>query len=1028
MRSDRSPVSRLVVPALALAALLAGPVEAQRRKLNGPLARSYFGEVGAYAQAAGRIVYAVQDGGTVLYRVPADGSAPASEIHASAASVAEFALVADGSRVVLRAALDLPGVIELYTLPADGSGAPVRLSAPLAPGEADVVALDLSPDGAFAVYRTVDGGGATAGLYAVRTDGSTPAVLLHGPFQADTQRITPDSAQVLFLANGQLLASPLEGSTPAVSVHPPAPAFADVAEFALAADGGRVVYRMDFDEAGTYELYSRPLDLSGPQVELSGPLVAGGDVVRFRIDPASALVTYVADQETDGTNALYVVPIGGGTATRLVTGMAGRDVLEAELSPDGTHLVYRANHGAQAGRQRLYSVPVDGSQPPLDLTAGVPGQTVRFFLTEPASGRVLFGLHTVSSYALYGVAGDGSELPVLLSPPGSVVPIDETARTLAAGARALFVADPAGSQGPTLYGATLDGSSPASALHPPLVQGGAVLSFQLDSSGTQALYRAEQDIAGLVELFRVPADGSAPPALRSTVRDSNTVVGSVSGFAPTPDGTAVVYHANQTAGRGLYAARLTGNPAPVHLAEVPSTLFRITPDSQRAVYTVSSTQLYSVPLDASAAPIPIVTLSHLATTTWRIAPDSSRVVHLHAQDQYSVGPERIFSTPVTGGGSTELNLPRTLQAEIEAFAISPDSTRVVYASAQETASRVELFSAPLAGGGAVKLSGALVAGGNVVADFDRPEISPDSSRVVYRADALVDGSFELFSAPLAGGAPPVELSALSGVERSVVSFTLSPDSAWVVYVADQDADDVHALYRTPLAGGGAPLELSALPGPDRDVDTSPFTFLGAELASAPYRVSPDSRWVVYRADQDVAGAFELYGVPLAGGAAPVRLTFDAAAGATVQLVGIAPDSARVLYLRSGVGASDLLAVPIHGGGSVHLNGSLAVVQPQPNPFTPDPLALFDRSGRWILFHAAPGGTDVRELFAAPLHGREAPIAINTPLPGGGAVLVKGEFRPDTTSVVYLAPQDEPGLPELYLTPPLELREGHHRPR
>jgi len=178
----------------------------------------------------------------------------------------------------------------------------------------------------------------------------------------------------------------------------------------------------------------------------------------------------------------------------------------------------------------------------------------------------------------------------------------------------------------------------------------------------------------------------------------------------------------------------------------------------------------------------------------------------------------------------------------------------------------------------------------------------------------------------------------------------------------------------------------------------------------------------------VPGAFELYGVPLAGGAAPVRLTFDGAAGATVRLVGIAPGSARVLYLRSDVGTSDLFVVPIHGGTPVRLNGSLAVVQAQPNPFRPDPLAVFDRSGRWILFHAAPGGTDVRELFAAPLHGREAPIAINTALPGPGAVLVTGAFRTDTSAVVYLAPQDEPGLPELYLTPPLDRREGHHRPR
>ena len=81
------------------------------------------------------------------------------------------------------------------------------------------------------------------------------------------------------------------------------------------------------------------------------------------------------------------------------------------------------------------------------------------------------------------------------------------------------------------------------------------------------------------------------------------------------------------------------------------------------------------------------------------------------------------------------------------YDISPDSTRVIYLADQQVDTRVELFSVPLAGGGATKLNGTLPAGGGV----SHALISPDSSRVVYRADEDTDNVYEIFSVPLAGG-------------------------------------------------------------------------------------------------------------------------------------------------------------------------------------------------------------------------------------------------------------------------------------
>ena len=76
------------------------------------------------------------------------------------------------------------------------------------------------------------------------------------------------------------------------------------------------------------------------------------------------------------------------------------------------------------------------------------------------------------------------------------------------------------------------------------------------------------------------------------------------------------------------------------------------------------------------------------------------------------------------------------------FAVSSDSSRVVYRADQPVDELHGLFSVRLAGLVRTLLNPPLVAGGEVQTDF---AISPDSARVVYRADQNVDELFELYS-------------------------------------------------------------------------------------------------------------------------------------------------------------------------------------------------------------------------------------------------------------------------------------------
>ncbi len=91
--------------------------------------------------------------------------------------------------------------------------------------------------------------------------------------------------------------------------------------------------------------------------------------------------------------------------------------------------------------------------------------------------------------------------------------------------------------------------------------------------------------------------------------------------------------------------------------------------------------------------------------------------------------------------------------DVSGYLISPDSGRVVYMADQQVDNQFELYSTPITGGGAEKVSGTIVPGGNVQAML----ITPDSATVVFMADRQVDNVVELYSVPITGGATPLKL-------------------------------------------------------------------------------------------------------------------------------------------------------------------------------------------------------------------------------------------------------------------------------
>jgi Tol biopolymer transport system component len=277
--------------------------------------------------------------------------------------------------------------------------------------------------------------------------------------------------------------------------------------------------------------------------------------------------------------------------------------------------------------------------------------------------------------------------------------------------------------------------------------------------------------------------------------------------------------------------------------------FRISPDNRNVVYVADQEsdnipELYSVPI-GGGTPIRLTLKPSVAVYLYQITQDGSRVIYRAQQDQ--PGIYELYSVPIAGPASAtvKLNAPLVSGGEVLGFEISPDSQRVVYSADQESDNVAELYSVPIGGpaSAGIKLNGPLVAGGNV---GDLPQISPDSRYVVYYADQDADNVFELYSVPIGGPASAgIKLNAQLAADQSVFEFQISPDSSRVLYSTHQEVARLYAIYTVP--SGGPPDAARRLDDPT-----------AAGGSAYDFQISPNSRHVVYRADQDTKGVIELY--------------------------------------------------------------------------------------------------------------------------------------------------------------------------
>ena len=421
------------------------------------------------------------------------------------------------------------------------------------------------------------------------------------------------------------------------------------------------------------------------------------------------------------------------------------------------------------------------------------------------------------------------------------------------------------------------------------------LQFSPDSS--HVLYRADQDTDEVWEIYRVSSSGGASVKINDTLVTGGDVYHS--GLQFNLDGACVLYYADQSMDGvfEIYSTTNTGNTSTklngrlVAEGNVSPTGLQFSPDGSRVLYLADQDtdevwEIYSV---SSTGGTPVKLNGVLASggdvygSSLKFNADGSRV--LYRADQDTDGVFEIYSVSSTGSTPIKLNAELVPGGNVDyrGLQFDPDGSRVLYLADQDTDDMNELYIVSSFGGIPLKLNEELDVGRNV--DFSGLQFSPDGSRVLYRADQAANSVYEIYSVTSTGSTPVRlndDLTVGGDVHHDGLQF--SPDGSRVVYLADQDTDEVWEIYSVS-GTGGVPVKLN-----DELVE-------GGDVYSSGLQFSPDSLRVLYYADQDTDGVWEIYSVPSTGGTS-VKLNAELITGGDVWPDGFqfSPDGSRILYL------------------------------------------------------------------------------------------------------------------------------------
>jgi hypothetical protein len=423
-----------------------------------------------------------------------------------------------------------------------------------------------------------------------------------------------------------------------------------------------------------------------------------------------------------------------------------------------------------------------------------------------------------------------------------------------------------------------------------------VVRFEVSADSQHVVYKVL--LPGILEdserLLTVPIDGSTTPSTLSNV-GLGTLGGGGIAFTVSPASDRVVYLETTEVTfpfteSELFSQIITGGGTATLHPVALSISFGISQNGARVVYLVSSltenSKIFSVPT-AGGLRVQLNDDNDFASL-FSVGPNSQRVVFTAINQEGEDATLSLQSVLITGGGQTTLATPAEAVG-INAFGINNDtgSPRVVFVEVTGSG-QSRLVSVLITGGGVEDLTNGFVDGG--ISQF---LFSPDGQRVLFQVveTLITEGvdqfTAELFSAPVdglgQGGAPSTFFEGFAN--NTLFNFIPSFDSTRLLYGAI-DLDD---------QGGELPgikkLLSSGINGDDAQTLVGP---LSGNLRVSFFFPFFDSQNVFYLADQEQDEIFELYTVPIAGGAI-TKQNNPLPAGGDVTSAFPTPDSSKLVY-------------------------------------------------------------------------------------------------------------------------------------
>jgi Tol biopolymer transport system component len=413
-----------------------------------------------------------------------------------------------------------------------------------------------------------------------------------------------------------------------------------------------------------------------------------------------------------------------------------------------------------------------------------------------------------------------------------------------------------------------------------LVSRGNVVDFEISPNGIFVAYVADQDTAGLFELYVVAVD-KAPD--ETAIKVSGLMAGSgilqrPSGeyvFQWAPDGSRVAYVADQNELRvfELFTATPDGTENDV-ISNLPDPLtnpdrdvqdFEWASDSDSVAYIADQNtdevfELYVSPSDSNSPnfkvsgaaldgggikelePVP----SGKYAFAW--APDSSRLAFLADQLIDGISEFELYTNIPRGTNNLRLSGPQGDSGQVENFAWASNSRQIAYRANQNIVTAIDLFTALPGVSSSFQQISSGMQPGQAVTLF---KWSPDSTRIAFISDRAFTGFFRLFTTS-PNNSNNILVSGFLSSTTDVTEFKWAPDSRRIAYV-DRLVGNIFELFTTLRDVEPSTLISSSLVGDDEE----------------DFDWAPDSSRIAYLADQNFIGEFELFTTTPDGGVTDV---------------------------------------------------------------------------------------------------------------------------------------------------------------